>query len=121
MRIHRSGAILAIAFTVSAGAVAHADTSEPSGPQEVVRWDDLDLTSTTGARVLATRIDKAARKVCAETGPLALHGDADCRREAVARAIGDLASREMAAREGQRGLLSSGSAQIPDNRDPSRP
>jgi UrcA family protein len=64
-------------------------------PADRERLGDLDLTSEPGARHLAVRLEKAAKQVCAVPDSVFLN-EAECRREAVARAIHDLARGQLA-------------------------
>lgn len=78
--------------------VAIADVVEIDGPQtQIVRYDDLDLTDSAGARILYARIEKAALHLC---GPGRTQAAAearirygtryDCIRHAVANAVADV-------------------------------
>ena len=51
---------LAATMTILAGSPALAET----GPDMVVRYADLDLSTEAGQRTLETRIDAAAKKYC---------------------------------------------------------
>ena len=86
MSFQTSCAILAILPALSCAASAHADAFDPVR-QETVRFDDLDLTSPSGARHLGLRVEGAARNVCATTDRLE---ELRCRRDAVARATANL-------------------------------
>lgn len=56
-----------------------------SAGRQIVRSGDLDLAVGPGARRLATRLEKPAKQVRAIPGGVLLN-EAECRREAVARA-----------------------------------
>jgi UrcA family protein len=60
------GRIAVLVGCLLAGSVgaAQAATSTDAVPTVVVRYGDLDLSSTEGARVLYQRISVAARQVC---------------------------------------------------------
>ena len=53
--------ISALAFTV---ATAAAPLSVRVGPNKDVSYEDLDINTAAGARVLYERIGKAAREIC---------------------------------------------------------
>lgn len=80
-----SGAISVAAFALPTTAMA----APADGQHGVVRYADLDLTSDTGAHMLQTRIDRAARAVCgsADIRDLPAMSDvARCRQVAVSGA-----------------------------------
>ena len=85
---------LMILLTAATG--ASIQVSDPvdsvEGPSQVVRYHDLDLSDSTGARVLYERIETAAEQVC---GPVRPHDVSQawvrpCIRRAVARAVSDI-------------------------------
>ena len=61
---------------------------------KVVRFEDLDISNYSGARALLSRIDSAAKDVCApqaETVNLTDNADyRDCMYDAVSRAVSDV-------------------------------
>jgi UrcA family protein len=59
--------ILAIALTASVIGAAHA--ASPNPPTAVVRYDDLDISSTRGSAALLRRLQGAARLVCSDFAP----------------------------------------------------
>ena len=95
MLLQKTCALLALTLALSGAATARAETGGQV-PQETVRFGDLDLASEPDARHLAARIEKAAKQVCAIPDSVFLN-EAECRREAVARAINALARRQLAA------------------------
>jgi UrcA family protein len=95
MFLNKTCALLAITLALSGAATAHAATGGEV-LQQTVRLGDLDLASEPGARDLAARIEKAAKQVCAVPDSDFLN-EAKCRREAVARAMNDVARRKLAA------------------------
>jgi UrcA family protein len=97
MLLQKTCALLTITLALSAAATARAATAGELF-QQTVRSGDLDLTSEPGARHLAVRLEKAAKQVCAVPDSVFLN-EAECRREAVARAIHDLARGQLAGGE----------------------
>ncbi len=61
---------------------------------EVVRFEDLDISNYSGARTLLSRIDSAAKTVCAPQAEAVNLGDnadyRDCMYDAVSRAVSDV-------------------------------
>ena len=84
---------LAILAAGTGGSVQVIDPVDPvEAPAQVVRYDDLDLSDSTGARVLYERIETAAEQVC---GPVRAHDVSHawvrpCIRRAVAKAVSDV-------------------------------
>jgi UrcA family protein len=95
MLLQKTCSILAITLAIAGGGAARAGTDGVVS-QKAVRIDDLNLVSEADARRLAVRLDKAAKQVCANSDGVSLD-EAECRREAVARAINDLARLQAAA------------------------
>jgi len=54
---------------------------------ETVRFQDLNVTTTEGVQVLYGRIHAAAKRVCAESDPVLMAGEAACARKAEANAV----------------------------------
>ena len=86
---------LGASIATALAAVAPATAAPPSDPRiqvvsETVRYTDLDLNTTAGARRLAFRIQMAANRVC---GQIYLRGSDDlppCHRAAIVRAVAGL-------------------------------
>ncbi len=78
------------------GAVAATVEHSDDPPKRVVRFGDLDLTSSEGAAVLYSRISAAAREVCQPLDvwepKLLLQKTYECRHQAIAQAIADVNS-----------------------------
>jgi UrcA family protein len=96
------GRIAVLVGCLLAGSVgaAQAATSEDAVPTVVVRYGDLDLSTTDGARVLYQRISVAARQVCPVqiTRVLALVGkNRACREAAIERAVNAVNNPQLAA------------------------
>jgi UrcA family protein len=92
-------AVLAVSLLAGSLGVAHAAPAQ-DGPQVVVSYSDLDLSSGDGVRELYQRISAAAREVCPyanarEIGQVALNRS--CRNAAINRAIRDVHSPQLVA------------------------
>ena len=91
------------ALALSFGAVSVAgDNSDV--PQSVVKFDDLDVSTPSGAAALYSRIAEAAGEVCesydTDLSPLDLRGyflQKACARDAIARAVSKVGVRELIA------------------------
>ena len=57
-------ATLTIALSLSVIGAAHASSANP--PTAVVRYDDLDVSTTRGSAALLGRLQSAARLVCSD-------------------------------------------------------
>jgi UrcA family protein len=83
------------------GAYTAAAAATPDGdiPSMVVKFGDLNLSTTEGASVLYRRITAAAARVCPErTRDLQSVGrSAGCRKAAIARAVAAIPSPQLAA------------------------
>jgi UrcA family protein len=83
--------ILASPLSALASAVGQSD--EP--PQRVVNYADLDLNRSSEVATLYSRINSAAREVCAPQDGWSvslLRQRFDCRQDAIARAVADVNS-----------------------------
>jgi UrcA family protein len=94
MKHVRTTLIVALGLYATAQAVPAAE--RPDGlRQETVRFADLDLTRSAGARELYRRIEEAARDVCEEPGSagfaVAVRSRL-CADRAIARAVADVGS-----------------------------
>ena len=95
---------------VGSVAVAQADTSHnvtlsDQVPSVVVSYSDLNLATTTGARALYKRISTAAHEVCPfedSRMPSQMAYNHECRAAAVARAVRDINSPQLAALQAER-------------------
>ena len=86
------GRIAVLVGCLLAGTVgaAQAATSEDAVPTVVVRYGDLDLSTTEGARVLYQRISVAAHQVCSFENSRAVSQigkNRACREAAIERAV----------------------------------
>jgi UrcA family protein len=93
---HRTSYLIALAVASASAASAHAQpAANPDQPRAVVRYGDLDLSASAGAKALHGRIARAAGMLCTNDGhgrDLAAQTEArKCRRFAL-----DQASREEA-------------------------
>jgi UrcA family protein len=95
MLVQKSCVIVAIALALSSAAAARAET-RGLVRQQVVRIDDIDLASAADARRLTARLEKAAKDVCSPTDAV-LVDEVECRRQALIRAVNELARRQAAA------------------------
>jgi UrcA family protein len=89
VRVGRVAVLVGCLLAGSVGA-AQAATSTDEVPSVVVRYGDLDLSTTEGARTLYQRISVAARQVCPVefTKVLSLVGkNRACREAAIERAV----------------------------------
>jgi len=57
---------------------------------ETVKFQDLNVDTPAGVETLYNRIHSAARRVCAESDPVAAMGEGNCIRKAEGKAISDL-------------------------------
>ena len=80
-------ATLSVAMLAGAGAV-HADTIEDGAPHKAVSYQDLDLNSAAGVRVLYRRIQGAADQVCGRFDGRDLQA-VTARQACVERAVSD--------------------------------
>ncbi len=104
---------LAAALFMSAAAVVnageacdtHASAAMSDVPSRAVSYSDLNLATAQGNRTLLRRIESAAAKVCpATSAPGALPSRVrDCRDEAIARAVSDTKSSQLAELHAARG------------------
>ena len=73
---------------------SHAQRGDREVNSQVVRFEDLDISNYSGARTLLSRIDSAAKNVCApeaETINFSDNADyRDCMYDAVSRAVSDV-------------------------------
>jgi UrcA family protein len=81
-------------------AAAQVSAAESLGPDEVVRYSDLDLNTRTGAETLYARIQLAAADVCRLSDSLELTmqmASRRCQNELVARSVASVRSPQLAA------------------------
>jgi UrcA family protein len=81
-------------------AAAQVSASELQGPDVVVRYGDLDLSTRTGAETLYTRIQLAAAQVCRRADAIDLimrAGAVRCQNELVAHTVAGVPSPQLAA------------------------
>jgi UrcA family protein len=97
----RKGAAAALVGLLAFGAAgAQVSASELQGPDVVVRFGDLDLSTRTGAETLYARIQLAAAQVCRPTDSavLVMHvASQRCQNELVARTVAGVRSPQLAA------------------------
>jgi len=85
----------AATLTLLAAASAHAETRGLTVVSTTLAYETEDLANPMGAEKMLTRIDRAARQLCASSSPVVRHPDAQaslCRAKAVARAVDTLAA-----------------------------
>ncbi|MGH8210465.1 MAG: UrcA family protein [Steroidobacteraceae bacterium] len=95
----RAAVLAGLLLTGSLG-VAQAAAPADDVPSVVVAYGDLDLSTAAGARTLYRRIAIAATQVCPFDGSRDLARLAynhACRRDAIARAVRDINSPQLAA------------------------
>ena len=100
-RISRTALCVGFLLAGSLG-VAQAATSTDEVPSLVVRYGDLDLSSDAGVRALSRRLATAAHQVCPfedSKAPLQMAYNNTCRAQAIARAVHDINSPQLAALE----------------------
>jgi UrcA family protein len=96
----RTGRIAVLTASVLAGAFGVAHAAAPDIPTMVVKYGDLDLSTQDGTRALYKRIAFAAAQVCpaVDSRDLARNAHAQvCRDAAIARAVRDVNSPQLAA------------------------
>jgi UrcA family protein len=95
------GAAAALVGLLAFGAAAaQVSASDLQGPDVVVRFGDLDLSTRSGAETLYSRIQRAAAQVCRPTDSavLVMHtASLQCRNELVARTVASVRSPQLAA------------------------
>jgi UrcA family protein len=96
------GRVAVLVGCLLAGSVgaAQAATSTDEVPSVVVRYGDLDLSTTKDARVLYQRISDAARQVCPYENSRVLmqvSKNRACREAAIERAVNAVNSPQLAA------------------------
>ena len=77
-----------------------ASAAQVVGPDVVVRYSDLDITTVVGAEKLYERIQQAAARVCPAPDSLSVtdhRGLLRCRNEVVAHAVSSVASPQVTA------------------------
>ena len=100
-RIGRAAMCVGFLLAGSLG-VAQAATPNDEAPSLVVRYGDLDLSTAAGARTLYRRLSTAAHQVCPfedSKAPAQMAYNNTCRAEAVARALHDINSPQLATLE----------------------
>jgi UrcA family protein len=95
----RPAPILALLLMATCGlcatTLAAAASHDEEVPRVVVKYSDLNLSNPEDAATLLHRIEQAARRVCPDADLLnlrALQVSVQCRRQAVARAVGAIDS-----------------------------
>ena len=95
----RASPILALLLMATCGVcaatLAAAATRDDEVPRIVVKYADLNLSNPEDAATLLHRIERAARQVCPDADLLnlrAMQVSVQCRRAAVARAVGAIGS-----------------------------
>jgi UrcA family protein len=90
--------VLAVAGLV-ASVTGFAATPDVDAPSVQVRYDDLNLATTTGVNTLYRRISVAAREVCPDVYSRDLHvvlAGQRCQAAAIAKAVGEVNSPSLA-------------------------
>jgi UrcA family protein len=103
----RSLIVAGLAAAAVAGVAQAATVQASPGGDIIIKATDADLRTAAGAQALALHLRLAANKVCGGDDQLARR-DADfanCRRAAIARAVGRLDAPMLAAALGQKQLL----------------
>jgi UrcA family protein len=98
--ITRARAAGIVGLMVLGAATAQVSAADRLGPDVVVRYGDLNLSTTTGAETLYARIQRAAAQVCrpSDSLQLTLHtGYLRCQNELVARTVASVRSPQLAA------------------------
>jgi UrcA family protein len=91
-----AGSLVPLAF----GTAQAATPDNASAPQIVVKYDDLNLATSEGTQALYSRIETAARHVCAAPDNRDLGAVArsrSCQSQAIERAVQDVHSPQLAA------------------------
>lgn len=93
---------IVVAGSLLAGAAAMASAASPqnAAPTAVVRYNDLDLSTEQGAKVLYLRILGAAERVCPDANNrdlAAMHERETCRHDAISSAVQAVSSPRLAA------------------------
>jgi UrcA family protein len=65
----RPAALLLCGAMTVGGLLGTAHAADDGVPKETVRYADLDISTPAGAKILYGRIEKAARRVCANPYP----------------------------------------------------
>jgi UrcA family protein len=102
----RSGRIAVLVGSLLAGTLGIAQAQPPAQetPSVVVKYGDLDLSTSAGARTLYQRISAAARMVCPYENARELGLKAkgrECREAAIARAVSSVHNTELALIQAQ--------------------
>ena len=103
-RVARTALLAGCALVGSLG-VAQATTPSDDVPTIVVKYDDLNLATEAGARTLYRRLSTAAHEVCPFEDSKSLREIAynnTCRAEAIARAVHDINSPQLATLQSDR-------------------
>lgn len=91
---------LTAAAALLSPAIGSADEQAADGMQTNVYYTQLDLATEQGTRSLYRRLERAAEEVCPMPSSLLPQAEAqnlECRRQAIARAIGEIGSSRLAA------------------------
>jgi UrcA family protein len=89
-----------IGLMVLGASAAPVSAARLFGPDEVVRYSDLDLNTTTGAETLYARLQLAAAHVCGPSDSIELTqrtATRRCQNELVARSVASVRSPQLAA------------------------
>jgi UrcA family protein len=85
-------ALLSVSPVLAAAAVAGPQDAPPEVPRVTVQFADLDISHTTGAAVLLTRIKSASAEVCGSAAevrePRRFGAVLDCQKASVHEAVG---------------------------------
>ncbi len=98
-RVARTMLLAGCALAGSLG-VAQATTTGDDVPTMVVQYGDLNLATEAGARTLYRRLATAARQVCPfedSKSPREMAYNNTCRAQAIARAVHEINSPQLAA------------------------
>ena len=72
------------------GSLSAPALADPSPPSKKVRFNDLDLSTPKGAKILYDRISAAAHDVCGTTDPIMRQATRECIAHAIDQAVKDV-------------------------------
>jgi UrcA family protein len=96
----RARVVAGVIGLAALGAAAQVSASELRGPDVVVRYGDLNLSTQSGAETLYARIQLAAAQVCRRPDSIELlirAASVRCQNELVAHTVASLRSPQLAA------------------------
>jgi UrcA family protein len=91
-------AAVGVAGTARATTASSPDAIDANSMSVSVRYHETQLATSRGAHALYSRIDRAAREVCDDTGEFALRATfAGCERSAIADAVAQVDNTRLTA------------------------